>query len=211
MMKIYFVRHGEGLDDVYNEYGGWSDRELSPKGIQLAFKISEKLKDLAGKFDIVLTSPLKRSVQTANVIGEVLSLRVIDEPYLKERNTYGLLSGVNIDIAKEEYFDLVAKFNRGKYIPAAERYEDFVHRVRLLVDYLKTLKYENIICVTHGHLITVMVEEFLGLVRDRIENGCILGIEITNDQIKLIHQSGLTFCDSADLSLERQRMKFKED
>lgn len=211
MMKIYFVRHGEGLDDVYNEYGGWSDRKLSPNGIRLAFKSAEQLKEFAGKFDSVLTSPLKRSVQTAHVIGEELNLRVIEEPYLKERNTYGLLSGVNMDIAKEEYLDMVAKFNKGKYIPAAERYEDFVHRVRLLVDYLKTREYENIICVTHGHVITVIIEEFLGLIRDKIENGCILIVEITNGQMKLINQSGLTFCDKADVSLERRLMKFKED
>jgi len=210
-MKIYFVRHGEGLDDVYNEYGGWSDRELSPKGIQMAFKISDKLKGFEESFDAVFTSSLKRSFQTAKVIGEELNLRVMEEPYLKERNTYGLLSGVNIDIAEDDYPDMVKQFNDGRYIPAAERYEDFVHRVKVLIDYLQTKKYENIICVTHGHIITVIAEEFLGLVRDRIENGCILVVEITQGQIKVIYQSGLTFCDAKSVSKVRQRMKFKSD
>jgi broad specificity phosphatase PhoE len=33
-MKIYFIRHGEAMDDVENRYGGWADFPLSPKGVE---------------------------------------------------------------------------------------------------------------------------------------------------------------------------------
>jgi len=60
-MKIYFVRHGEAMDDIRNEYGGWADAELSKKGRQ---QISERASDLIAQgitAQIIFTSPLKRA------------------------------------------------------------------------------------------------------------------------------------------------------
>jgi len=88
-MKVYFVRHGESLDDIYNEYGSWSERELSPRGVQTAFSLANKLKKLNSQYDLVLSSPLRRASQTAEIVGGELGARVVEEPYLKERNTYG--------------------------------------------------------------------------------------------------------------------------
>ena len=145
-MNVYFVRHGEGLDDVYNEYGSWSDRELSPHGVKTAFRVANKLKKLEKKYDIILTSPLKRASQTAEIVSSELGLRVVEDPYLKERNTYGLLSGVNKDLAIDEYPEMNAAFLEGRYIPASERYQDFVNRTKIFVKILKKMDYDTIIC-----------------------------------------------------------------
>ncbi len=210
-MNIYFVRHGEGIDDVYDEFGGWSDRELSPKGVNLAFDMSKKIKDIEtdiGQFSIVYTSPLRRCSETAEIIGNELALRVRDLPYLKERNTYGLLSGVKKDVAKKDYPNLLERFKAGKYIPSAERYKDFVERVGILLDHLKDEKYKNLLCVTHGHLITVIAEEFGGLIRDRITDGCILGTEVDeNGKIKITESSGITFTKNKEKLNCRNKFK----
>ena len=211
-MKIYFVRHGEGFDDIYNEYGGWSDRELSPNGVQLVFTLAEKLKKIAKGSEIIMTSPLKRSSQTAQIVGNGMKLRVVDEPYLKERNTYGLLSGVNKDIAVDEYPEMVDAFRKDRYIPAAERYKDFVERIGILLDRLENSGHENIIAVTHGHVITVIVEEFLGLIRNNIGNGCILGVEVDKKMNrKVIFTDKITFTTDPILIKARQLRKFKRD
>lgn len=210
-MKIYFIRHGEGLDDVYNEFGAWSDRELSPRGVRTAFQVAQKLKQLKKKYDVVLTSPLARASKTAEIVGSELSLRVLEEPYLKERNTYGLLSGFNKDLAIEEYPEMNAAFLEGKYIPASERYPDCVERVKILLKKLRSLKYETIICSTHGHIITIILEEFLCKIRNSIGNGAILGIELTNKRAKIFYSDGVTFTTDEKVAHGIEFRKFKKE
>ena len=210
-MKVYFIRHGQSLDDVFNEYGSWSERELSPSGIKTAFKLADKLKKLQDKYDAILTSPLKRALQTSEVVASELDLKVVEEPYLKERNTYGLLSGVNKDIAIEEYPEMNAAFLEGRYLPASERYKDFIERLRVFFKKLETLNYKNVICSTHGHVITVIIEEFFGLVRNSVDQGCILGIEISKTGKKIIHADGITFTKSEDVIRGVAFRKFKKE
>lgn len=210
-MKIYFLRHGESLDDIYNEYGSWSDRQLSPKGVRTAFELANKLKRLHSKYDLILTSPLKRASQTAEILSSELGIRMEEEPYLKERNTYGLLSGVNKDLAIEEYPEMNAAFQEGRYLPASERYLDCLERVKILINKLKSSKFENLICITHGHIITIIIEEFLGLTRNSIGDGAILGTEIIKDNFKIIFVDGPTFTDNEDVIRGIELRKFKKD
>ena len=208
-MKVYFVRHGESLDDVYNEYGSWSDRELSPHGVKTAFRLAGKLKKLEDKYDVILTSPLKRAAQTAEILGSELSVRISEEPHLKERNTYGLLSGVNKDLAIEEYPEMNAAFLEGKYIHGAERYNDFVERMKILMKKLKKLKYNNVICSTHGHVITAIIEELFDKTRNSVSNGCVLGIEIVDGKMKIFHADGITVTDDKEIARGIAYRKFK--
>jgi broad specificity phosphatase PhoE len=210
-MKIYFIRHGESFDDIFNEFGGWSDRELSPMGIQTAFEITEKIKSLGIKFDLIQTSPLKRAKMTADIISKELNLRVEENAYLKERNTYGLLCGVNRDLAVEEYPEMNAAYLSGKYIYAGERYKDFCLRMCSLFDQFKKLEIENLLCVTHGHVITVIIEEFLGKIRNSVSNGSILGIEIKNDKMSIIYTDKLTFTEDPAVIEGTEFRKFKKD
>ena len=208
-MKVYFIRHGEGLDDVYNEYGSWSDRELSPHGVRTAFRTAEKLKKLEKKYDLILSSPLKRASQTAKIVGSVLGLQVTEAPYLKERNTYGLLSGVNKDLGIEEYPEMNAAFLEGRYIPASERYSDFVERIKILMDKLRPLPHENLICSTHGHVVTAIIEEFFGLTRNSVNNGSVLGIQLDAKGQKIIHADGITFTKDEKVARGVALRKFK--
>lgn len=210
-MIVYFIRHGESLDDIYNEYGSWSDRGLTPKGIRTAFELAVKLRKLNPKYDIILTSPLKRASQTAEIIGSELGIRVEEEPYLKERNTYGLLSGVNKDLAIEEYPEMNAAFVEGRYLPASERYKDCLERVKILIQKLKSIKSEKIICITHGHIMTIIIEEFLGRTRNSLGDGSILGVEINKEGLKISHVEGPTFTEDENIARGIEFRKFKKD
>jgi broad specificity phosphatase PhoE len=209
-VKVFFVRHGEGLDDIYNEYGGWSDRELAPKGTKVAFELSKKLKQECIDFKLVLTSPLKRAHQTAQIISENLECRLEDCAYLKERNTYGLLSGVNKEIAQKEYPKLVEAYDNGEFIPGGEKYSDFKLRVKALLNYLRSLNEAQIICVTHGYLMTTIMEEYLGVYRDRIQDGSMLIVDISKEDIVLDRVEGITYVKDAEkLSNRNDLKKFK--
>ena len=66
-MKIYVVRHGQTNWNVKGKIQGKSDIELNEKGIEQA----KELKELIKNYDInlIISSPLKRAKQTAEIIN----------------------------------------------------------------------------------------------------------------------------------------------
>jgi len=207
--KIYFFRHGEGMDDVRSEYGGWSNPQLSPNGRKTASNVSKVFRNKKLEFDIILTSPLKRALQSAEIISKRLQVPYEQFVYLKERNTYGILGELSKKQARKKYPDLVKAYNAQEFIPGAERYEDFKNRVDLLLSKLLNLKHKSILCVTHGYLITTVMDEFLGLHRENIEDGCFLGLELINGKFEYLESKGLTF-SKGDISYDSERyVKFK--
>jgi len=81
-MKWYFVRHGEIQANVKKIYAGWSDEELTKRGHQQAREVAEELADF--EIGSIYTSPLKRAVQTAEIIGDFLRKSPILEEGFKE-------------------------------------------------------------------------------------------------------------------------------
>jgi phosphohistidine phosphatase len=67
-MQLYFIRHGIAADrEKYNNDG---DRPLIDEGKRKTEKIALKLREIGVQFDIILTSPLARAYQTAEILLE---------------------------------------------------------------------------------------------------------------------------------------------
>ncbi|MEA5462186.1 phosphohistidine phosphatase SixA [Leptothoe sp. PORK10 BA2] len=64
-MQIYFIRHGIAADR--GSYGEDEQRPLIPKGIHKTQQVAQRLSQLGISFDTLLTSPLMRAVQTADI------------------------------------------------------------------------------------------------------------------------------------------------
>jgi len=60
-MKLVLIRHGESVWNMENHFTGWTDVELSPKGMTEAKKAGELLKTTGLDFDFCYTSYLKHS------------------------------------------------------------------------------------------------------------------------------------------------------
>jgi len=127
-MKILFIRHGETTGDVENRYGGDYDDHLSPKGQEQSKNLAEILK---GKgIEVIFASPLIRAQETAQAVAGQAGCEVVAKQDLKERNQYGILTGMNKDEVKEKYSELVeALKDRLNTIEGAESYEDFSERI----------------------------------------------------------------------------------
>jgi 2,3-bisphosphoglycerate-dependent phosphoglycerate mutase len=97
MYKIVLLRHGESVWNKENRFTGWTDVDLSEKGIEEARNAGRVLKQEGYTFDLAFTSTLKRAIRTlwlATDEMDLLWIPVIKSYTLNERH-YGALQGLN--------------------------------------------------------------------------------------------------------------------
>lgn len=95
MYKIVLLRHGESTWNKENRFTGWTDVDLSEKGIQEAKNAAKLLKEGGYTFDIAYTSVLKRGIRTLWIVLDDMDLMwipVYRSWRLNERH-YGALQG----------------------------------------------------------------------------------------------------------------------
>jgi len=63
-MKLVLIRHGESQWNKENRFTGWTDVDLTEKGIEEAKNAGNLLKTEGFTFDIAYTSVLKRAIHT---------------------------------------------------------------------------------------------------------------------------------------------------
>jgi 2,3-bisphosphoglycerate-dependent phosphoglycerate mutase len=97
MYKVVLVRHGESTWNKENRFTGWTDVDLSEKGIQEAKNAGKVMKAEGFTFDLAFTSTLKRAIRTlwlATDEMDLLWVPVIKSYTLNERH-YGGLQGLD--------------------------------------------------------------------------------------------------------------------
>ncbi|NWF68528.1 MAG: 2,3-diphosphoglycerate-dependent phosphoglycerate mutase [Chloroflexi bacterium] len=95
--KVVLLRHGESVWNKENRFTGWTDVDLSEKGLEEAKRAGRTLKQEGYVFDIAFTSVLKRAIRTL-----WLALDEMDQMWLPIHNSwrlnerhYGALQGLN--------------------------------------------------------------------------------------------------------------------
>lgn len=105
MHKLVLVRHGQSVWNLENRFTGWTDVELSEKGIQEAKEAGLKVKEAGLKFDKAYTSYLKRAQETLRYILEEsgqANIEISPKWQLNERH-YGALQGLNKKETMDKY------------------------------------------------------------------------------------------------------------
>jgi broad specificity phosphatase PhoE len=90
--RITTIRHGQTAYNVENRYAGSIDVPLNEKGIEDAKDAAFKIKD--HEFDVVITSKLKRAIQTAELLVAGRNIQIIQNELCNERK-YGKMQGLN--------------------------------------------------------------------------------------------------------------------
>ncbi|HEX7357687.1 MAG TPA: 2,3-diphosphoglycerate-dependent phosphoglycerate mutase [Ignavibacteriaceae bacterium] len=117
MYKVVLLRHGESIWNQENRFTGWTDVDLSEKGLSEAKKAGEVLLAEGIKFDIAYTSVLKRAIRTLWITLDGLDLMwipVIRHWRLNERH-YGALQGLNKAETAKKYGEEQVKIWRRSY------------------------------------------------------------------------------------------------
>ena len=96
MGRLILIRHGQSVWNAENRFTGWTDVELSEKGVGEAEKAGDLLSEI--RFGVVHTSGLIRAQRTAEIIMSRNTVSekvpVMRDERLNERH-YGDLQGLN--------------------------------------------------------------------------------------------------------------------
>lgn len=120
MHVLVLLRHGESIWNKENRFTGWTDVDLSDKGIEEAKKAGQLLKQEGFTFDIAYTSVLKRGIRTLWIVLDEMDLMwipVFRHWRLNERH-YGALQGYyKSEMAKKLGEEQVLTWRRSYDVP----------------------------------------------------------------------------------------------
>ena len=117
MKRIVLIRHGESVWNKENRFTGWTNVDLSEKGVEEAKKAGAILKENGFHFTQAYTSYLKRAIKTLNQILDVMDLDWIpvEKSWRLNEKHYGMLQGLNKAETAEKYGDEQVKIWRRSY------------------------------------------------------------------------------------------------
>jgi 2,3-bisphosphoglycerate-dependent phosphoglycerate mutase len=107
MYKIVLMRHGESTWNLDNRFTGWTDVDLTERGMLEARQAGKTLKEAGFTFDLCYTSVLKRAIRTLWLTLDEMDLMwlpVVHDWRLNERH-YGALQGLNKTETAAKYGD----------------------------------------------------------------------------------------------------------
>lgn len=150
-MLIYLIRHGDRLQEM-------GDPELTKTGRQQSHKVAQYLDDK--QIDVVYSSPLLRTKQTAEIIAKMLHVPLEFSELLRERVNWG-------DDPNQSFEDIVSEWakctlNRTYQPAVGDSSVDCGKRVEQLVEQILDKNYNNVVFVTHGGLILDYLRNVFG-------------------------------------------------
>lgn len=200
-MKLYITRHGTTEWNIEGRLQGWRDSALTEEGINRAIQLGKKLSNI--DFDIVYSSPQKRALHTTQLILGNKNNKITLHNGIRELG-FGTWEGMKLeDIEKEypnEYY--LYRNNSDLYVPIdGETIQDLIERVQDFFEEVKSKNVDNILVVTHGVVIKVMVTLIKGLAMKEFSDmpvytGTSLNIcEVREGNIELIVEDDTSHID----------------
>lgn len=144
-MKIYVMRHGTTVWNEQKITQGRSQNRLSKNGKCLVEEVAKKYKN--AKFDVIFSSPLMRTIQTANIMNKYHNTKIVKDERIIEINQ-GIFTGrCKKSFTEEE--KLLRK--RRDASCGMENYESVFNRTKDFLLKLKQQKtYDNVLIITHA-------------------------------------------------------------
>ena len=175
MKRIVLIRHGESQWNKENRFTGWTNVDLSEKGVQEALDAGKALKEAGITFEVAYTSYLKRAIKTLNNVLDAMDLDWIPvkKTWRLNEKHYGMLQGLNKAETAQKYGDeQVLIWRRSfdvaphEYIPRTEALKNCIERVMPYweCEIFPALKqHDNIVVVAHGNSLRGVVKHLKGI------------------------------------------------
>lgn len=199
-MKLYLIRHCESEDDILGCYGGIADFDLTKKGEQTAKEQANNIMKL--EIEKIFSSPYKRAKKVANIFNEKIGCGVEVINDLREINTYGVLSGVNKEKAKEIFEQLFKKeeykefgYYNGKSFEGGEGVEEFDKRIKKSLEEIVIKDYQVVAIITHGGVFRSVYKNILKQKEKilEIDDLATIEIEYKENKYRVINKNGIKY------------------
>lgn len=192
-MRLILARHGETSWNRARRNQGRNPTELNSRGIRQARNTARALRLFP--IHALHSSPLRRAMQTAETIGESLSLPIIPVEDLKEMDL-GRLDGLTGDEMQQRFPEIVDKWRKDPssvQMPGGESLSQVQERAWRTLDRMRCdSPGEHVAAVTHNFVIGVIVLRVLRLPlsafqRIRIELGSLTTLEHARNRWRLVY------------------------
>ncbi|MGK9147546.1 histidine phosphatase family protein [Plantibacter flavus] len=179
-MTIALIRHGQTAWNFERRLQGTTDIPLNDTGREQAATVAPRL---TGDWDVIVSSPLGRARETAQIVADALGLELGPVyPDVVERH-YGDAEGATAEIVRENWPDHV--------YPNLESEESVIERgLRGLDAITRDYPGQNVLVVSHGTLIRLTLSHIAGEAIPPLENCSISTVEPG--------ESGWTVLESGD-------------
>ena len=151
-ISFYFVRHGETAWNLEHKYMGQADIPLNATGLEQAQIVAKNIAHL--EISHIVSSPLKRTIQTAEIIATNMNIPIVIMDQLKVCSV-GILEGRPKGDGK-----LYENWKMGGEIAGAENLPDYVQRIAIGVNsaLTKNTNKKPILFVNHGPMYWALLQ-----------------------------------------------------
>lgn len=151
MTRVYLTRHGETEWNRQGRFQGHRNSELTEKGLLAAELLSLCVEEI--NIDVIVSSPLKRAYQTAEIVRGNKKLDIIKDKGFEEINL-GDFEGMRWDEIEEKNGDLLNRITEdplNRRYPNGENLMEFYNRVEeSFKNTINKFRGEDILIVAHG-------------------------------------------------------------
>ena len=174
--KLVLCRHGQSDWNLKNLFTGWTDVDLTDKGVEEAKDAGQVLVDLPYEFDIAYTSLLKRAIRTLWFMLEEMDrmwIPVVRDWRLNERH-YGELQGLDKAETAAKFGDEQVHIWRRSYDVAPPNGESLKDTAARTLPYFnskilpRVTAGETILVPAHGNSLRSIVMELDQLTKEQV-------------------------------------------
>jgi broad specificity phosphatase PhoE len=171
-MKLILIRHGETLWNKEGRVQGTSDIELSDIGTNQAGLLASSLKNQ--HIEAIYSSPLKRALQTAQIINEFHSLQINTYKELMEMDQ-GIFEGLSFKELMNDKKDFLKKWiadPAGVKMPKGESLTELQDRAWRIMEHIIS-QGKNALVVSHNFTIAAILCHLRDISLSQFRSTCV--------------------------------------
>lgn len=197
-VKLFLIRHGQTHWNLEGRYQGDKDIALTERGIRQAELTAQYLKNV--NFSNIYSSPLKRTMVTAQKIAQDRNLEIIVREDLKEIN-FGKWEGLKFDQINERFNSDYQQWLDDPFSNPPTGGENFAQLIKRTAGQMNRIVEENadgadVAVSTHGGVIVSLLVYWLQIPQSRwrslIQRQASINVVVIHDHFPYISQINYT-------------------